>query len=375
MFGLIYLKKGTHIFKRARRIKKRGLKKYSGNAEKICEHIIEDCWDNKHKYFRVSTGNFPEFWSRDFSWVCESLIKLGFKKQVKQTLEYALEIFEKNNKITTTISLKQKPFDFPYYAPDSLASILKCLTLLKDKKPVNNHKNFLEKEIDRFYKTAIDKKTGLIRKDRYFSSMKDFSKRKSSCYDNCMAFIIQNSSEKLKLKNPLKKYDYEKLIMKNFWKNNHFLDDLSGKDYIAGDANLFPFWSGLIKDKKIMKKAFESIKKEKLDKPLPLRYTTKDKDVRFIFWDMLIKDYEKDVVWTHMGLPYVELTGIIDKKLQEEYIKKYRELIEKYHNFPEVLKPNMDPYENFFYFCDGSMIWCANYLWLSKNKEKIKDKK
>ncbi len=367
MDGLTYLKEGLRIFKR--RINKRKFKEYLGNDEEICKQIIDDCWDSENKYFRVSTGNFPEFWSRDFSWVCESLINLGFKKEVKQTMEYALNVFEKYNKITTTISPEQKAFDFPYYAPDSLASILKCLELLKDNKLVNNHKKFLEKETDRFYNTAIDKKTGLIRKDRYFSSMKDFSKRKSSCYDNCMAFIIQNSSENLKLKNPLKKYDYENLIMKNFWKNDHFLDDLSGKNYIAGDSNVFPFWSGLIKDKKIMKKAFETIRKEKLDQPVPLRYTTKDKEVRFIFWDLFIKDYEKDMVWTHMGPLYVKLTGKINKELQKEYIERYGLMIEKFSNFPEVLTPekkDYEPYKTLFYYCDESMIWCANYLWMAR---------
>src|SRR3989338_7040428 len=115
------LKEGLHIFSN----RFRAYKTYTGDAENIAKKIVASCWNGK--YFQVSCGNFPEFYMRDFAYVVQSLIQLGYKKEVSQTLAYALAHFQNEQRITTTITAKGKAIDIFGLAPDSLALLLRSL--------------------------------------------------------------------------------------------------------------------------------------------------------------------------------------------------------------------------------------------------------
>lgn len=364
MKWIILANEGLRMFKRSIRVKKHGLPKYKGNAKEICEQIIDVCWEKDKKYFRVSNANYPDFYCRDFGMVIDSLIKLGHKKKVYQSLEYALKCFSKHNKITTSINPEGKPFDFPTYAPDSLAFLLYSLDALGNEALIDEHRHFLNKEIYRFCNKVVEMNTGLVKKD-HFSSMKDYSIRKSSCYDLCMVFMVQKFAKKFALVNPLKKFNYKKLLIDNYWTGDYFLDDLSGKKYIAGDANVLPFWSGLIKDKKMLGKVLKTLQKHKLDKPFPLKYTREDnKEIDMHWLEIFAKDWEKHVVWLHLGYMYISVVKTYDKKKAKFYLKQYQKTIERFKNHLEVFEPNAKPYHSFYYYSSDSMIWAANYLGL-----------
>ncbi len=222
MLQLIWISEGMRYFFHSVRVKTCGYRRYSGDAESILKQIIEDCWDEDKQYFRVSTGHYKEFWTRDFGLVVEHLIKLGYKDKVRKTLEYALRIFKKHNKITTAITPSGIPYDFPCYAPDSLAYLTKCLAVLNDKRLINEYRIFLSRKILEYFDIVIDKETWLVRRDRQFSTMKDYSIRSSSCYDNCMTAMLKENIGKLGLENPFKNYNYKELIKKNFWRNSFF---------------------------------------------------------------------------------------------------------------------------------------------------------
>jgi len=372
MLRLIHIKEGLRFFKRSISVRRNGLKKYKGNSKEICKKILDDCYNKKKKYFQVSAGHFNLFYTRDFGWIVKSLLELGYKKEVKNTLEYALGIFEKHGRVRTTINPEGVGFDFPIYAVDSLPYMVYSLACLRDKKLVKRYKGFLEKEIRYFVEAVVDKKTGLVRKDKSFSSMKDYSKRVSSCYDNCMLYLLQKSCDKIGLKSLLKKYNYKKLIVDNFWTGEYFLDDLSGKDYVAGDANVFPFWTGVVDDKEMLRKVIASILRYKLDYSLPLKYTQdKNSNVDFILIELFAKGYERSTIWTHMGLLYLHVLGKSEKKLLLHYLEKYKENIMKYKTFLEVLREDGSPFRMSFYYSDEGMSWCANYLTLLK-KTKMK---
>ncbi|MBU1973843.1 MAG: hypothetical protein KKH52_00440, partial [Nanoarchaeota archaeon] len=219
-------------------------KRYKGNATEICRLIVNDCWNGR--FYQTSTHNFKQFWTRDFFWCCKSLLKLGFQKEVQQTLRYALNRFKKYNKITTTLTPRGSTYDFPTYAVDTLPSFIHCLRISKF--PYYDHKDFLNKEIQKFFRKVVDPETGLVNL-KHFSSMKDMSVRKSSCYDNCQVAMLAKDLTSMKLFNPFKKYNYPQLIKDHFWNGNYFFDDITRKDYVAGDANLFPFIFGIINDK------------------------------------------------------------------------------------------------------------------------------
>ena len=192
MKELTIIGQGIKIFLLSQRRKIFGFKQYRGNTHQICRSIIEDCWHEKEGFFSASAGHFNIFYIRDFGWCCESLLTLGYRDRVKKTLIFALKHYQKHGSLTTCITASGTCFDFPSYSIDSLPYLLRSLNLLGDKTLIQHFEPFLNKEISKFYDVAIDPKTGLVRENTYFSSMRDQVIRKSSCYDNCMAALLQS---------------------------------------------------------------------------------------------------------------------------------------------------------------------------------------
>lgn len=360
---LILFSEGMRVFKRRLRMKNGSFKEYSGNAESICRQIINDCYNHEENYFMTSTGHFRQYWSRDFGLCVLPLKQLGHQKKIVSTLDYALNIFRKNKRITTTITPDEKVLDIPTYAPDSLAYTLHSLAVANDKKLVKKYNGFLKKEVKKFFKIVIDKKSGLVKR-KHFSSMKDQSIRESSCYDNVMAAWVSANLDKLNLKNPLKKYDYKKIILELFWTKEGFIDDLSGSNIISGDANVFPYFTGLFDSKRMINTTIYNMRKRKLDNPLPLKYSIEKP--KFVWFEIFAKNYEYQNIWPMMGYPFIEVVSKVNKKLARDYLKKYSKMIEKHKTFLEVYTPDGKPYKSSFYYCDEGMLWAAMHLSLSK---------
>ena len=259
-----YLTEGARIFFTS--LKRRFIKtKYEGTPEQICQQIVKDCFNGR--YFQTSTGNFSQFWARDFGWCTASLLKLKYTDEVHQTLRYAINRYKKYKKITTTITPRGRAYDFPLEAVDSLPWLIHSIKISKFS--YHSHKGFLNRQIKIFFENFIDPHTGLVKPDLHVSSMKDFSVRKSSCYDNSLVAMLANDLKSMKLINPFVKFNYPMMIKKHFWNGEFFYDDLAKKNYVAGDANLFPFIFGIINDDKMLKSALNSIINAGLDKPFP----------------------------------------------------------------------------------------------------------
>ena len=212
---------------------------------------------------------------------------------------------------------------------------------------------------------VVDEKSGLV-KPQHFSSMKDLALRKSSCYDNCMVAFLFDNLKKCGLRRPLYtfRYNYTKIIKKHFWNGAYFYDDMAKKPYIAGDANIFPFYTGIFSDRKMLLSALEHIQLAGLDRPFPLKYTSRDAPVRFIWSEWFLHGYEKDAVWTHMALLYIELVRRVDVEKATFYMDAYRKVIETNKNYLEVFASHGRPFRTVFYLSDQGMLWAANYLTL-----------
>lgn len=365
MLSPIHALEGIRFFKRSISIRRGGIKRFQGSASEICQEITNRCWNGK--YFQTSLGHFCQFWTRDFGWCVPSLIKLGYRKEVILSLDYAMQRFQKSDGVFTTITPSGRPFDFPNYAPDSLAMLVHSLVEAKAEGLVREYRDYLNNEIERFFKHVIDPATGLVRSDKHFSSIKDYAKRSSCCYDNCMAGMLSKDVEVLGLNNPFKKWDYKKLLIDNFWKESHFVDDLSGNDFVTGDANLFPFWCGCVSSMQMFSKCLESIQAAGLDNPLPLRYYHKKiKEQDMLTIEIFAKNYERDTIWMHLGLLFMHIIKALDLDLVRRYIEGYRGVIENLGTFPELLNEDLTPYKSLFYYADEGMLWASIYLDLVK---------
>ncbi len=299
------------------------------------------------------------FWSRDFAFCVDALLKQKYSKQVKSTLAYALEKYEKAGRVTTSITPDHVPYDFPNYAVDSLPLLLYSLRAANAKQLVKKHKKFLEHEIEKFQLEVLAE-NGMVRTDRYFSSMKDYSLRQSSCYDNSMAALLQKEAKTLGFKYPIKA-NYKKLLKDELWTGEYFLDDVSGKYHVAGDANTFPFWTGVITDKSMMRSAFAAVQRSDLDKPFPLRYTSNAK-VKMRKESWLTPNYERNSVWLHMGPLFMNLMKKVDRQQYIEYRVTYHRIVEHYGTLLEVYTPEGKPYKSLFYMTDEGMLWAANLI-------------
>ncbi|MEK6950255.1 MAG: hypothetical protein AABX13_00840 [Nanoarchaeota archaeon] len=334
-------------------------KQYAGNAQEICQQIVNDCWNGQ--FFQTSTSNFCQFWTRDFGFCTAALLKLGYQQEVRQTLKYALHRFYGAGKITTAITPQGKPFDFPRMAVDSLPWLIHSLRLTKF--PIYQYTDFLNQQILKFVEHVVNPYTGLVQGDQHFSSMKDYALRQSSCYDNCMlAMLTRDLREMKELSNLLRKYDYHSLLRQHFWNGKYFYDDLAKQNYVAGDANVFPFLLDIINDEEMLHSALREIQQAGLDAPFPLKYTASRKKVKFIWEELFVRNYEGNTIWTHLGPLYIKIVQQIDKEKAEQYKQKYTEWIEREGNYREVFRENGKPFRTPFYSADQGMLWAANYL-------------
>ncbi|MFH0978083.1 MAG: hypothetical protein V1837_02150 [Candidatus Woesearchaeota archaeon] len=351
------ISEGLRIFHYSMCKKMLGIPSYKGNSEQICQEIIKRCWTGS--YFMTSSGHFCQFYTRDFAWCTRPLIRLGHKESVHKTLGYALSRFSKKKKVTVAISPGGNAFDFPTYAVDSLPYLIYSLVESNEEELAEQYRTFLEKELERFVSLVVDKKTGLV-KQGHFSSAKDHSIRQSSCYDTTMVALLSSNLDKLGLNNPLKRYDYKKLIIKNYWNGHAFMDDMSKNAVISGDANVFPFWCGTINDKERLTSSINTLKTIGLDKPLPLKYTSSRQNT--ISMDVLTPNFQGDTIWTYLGLLFINNVSKVDPRMALYYLVKYGRLIEEQGNLLEVLDPQGRPYSSAFYLTDDSMLWASIYL-------------
>jgi len=287
-------------------------------------------------------------------------MKLGYEKEVKKTLQYALNIYSKHRTLTTTITKDAKPLHMFEYSPDSLPMLLRSLRQAKAHDLAKTYEPFIEEQTRWYLNNVMDEKTNLVNNNKW-SSMKDNFRRFSSCYDNSMLAMLSDELDILKLANPFKTFKIKQKMREALWSGQYFYDDSKKKRYISGDANTFPYWCGVFKDPKMFAKSLESIQKAGLDKPWPLKYTRVK--MRSVFpMNILLPDYEQDTIWMHLGLCFLDVVKKHDEKLFMEYYHKYTELIEKHGTFLELYDKAGKPYKRRLYITDEGMIWAAKYL-------------
>jgi len=367
---LIYFSEGWRILKRSIDVRMNGTYRFRGNAQEICEKAVDRCWNAQHKFFQTSSGHFNQFWTRDFGFCAEALANLGYKGNLISTLKYALGIFSGRNKITTTITPGHYPYDMPKLSADSLPLLVRAVKYT-DPNLLAEYESFFLSQINHYFDEVFDKSTCLVRADTYFSSIKDYTKRRSSAYDNCMLAMLKNDLRELDFYNPFSDFDIKSAIEKNLWNGRYFYEDLDRKNIVTGDANVFPFWTGVFDDKKMFNSCLREIKKSRLDRPFPLRYSRfREKTSDTTIYELLAGDYERDTIWAHLGMCFLEALKMFSmKKDLKKYTGQYAKIIEQNSNFLEVFDSHGEPFKTLVYHADEGMLWAGMYLNLAgKNK-------
>ncbi len=364
MLKPIHLKEGVRMFLRSLKVRKNGFHKYTGSAKEIAQKIVDDCWNGK--YYQTSTGHFSQFWTRDFGFCAESLVKLGYRSRVIKTLDYALDKFQRYGRITTTISQSGKPYDFPTYSADSLPLLVHALVVSDAKELFKKYNKFLIDQLQYYIEKVFDPITSLVKENVHFSSIKDYAVRSSSTYDNSMLAMLKHDMMGFGSYNPLKSFEIELAIKKNLWNGKYFYDDLSRKKHVTGDANIFPFWCNVFKTldtKDMLRLCIESIEENLLDDPFPLKYfSLTDGEHKMLSIHFLVKDYETNSIWLHMGLIYLQILKKHDIEKYHKHIKRITSLIEEHGTLLEVFRSDGSIFMTPFYISDEGMLWAAIYL-------------
>lgn len=348
---------GFRMFRRRLRVSKKGTRRYTGIASQMCNQIVDDCWNGT--YLSTSTGHFSGFYIRDFGWVVQALVDNGFGREAIQTIEYALKQYE-SQRLTTTISPKGHCFDVFTYAPDSLAWLLYTLRVVNRPKIVETYRSFLQDEITKFQTLCLDEDTGLITTKKYFSSIKDHAKRYSATYDNWMYALIAREAKTLGFQGLPSPTSIVSAIIKSRWTGSFFCDDAKSQQFSA-DANVFPFWLGLLRDSQKWNSIVKTITTRSIDNPVGLAYGSTDSH-KHNFAHRLAENYEGTARWMHLGLLYLDTLRMQSSKNYTTVLEKTKSFISRDRNVLEVYNTYGSLFKTMFYQADEGMIWAAILL-------------
>ncbi|MBI2147742.1 hypothetical protein HYU19_04685 [Candidatus Woesearchaeota archaeon] len=359
---LNYIPIAKRMLERKKGVLANGFHQYDGDTVEICRDILDDCWTGTH--LKASNGHFQDFWTRDFCFCVRSLLKIKNKDRVIQTLKYAIGVFEQHGVVTTTISSEGMPSDFPQESADSLPLLVRAIRLA-DPGLMQQHEQFFLDQIQAYYDRVFDPVASMVTTRRFFSSIKDLTLRYSSTYDNCMLAMLKDDLEAMGFFNPFKEYDIRSAIMENLWNGDYFYEDTRKKPIVTGDANVFPFWTGVVHSREMFASCLRQIQKARLDIPFPLKYSSEKETISNTVWfEPLAGRYERNAIWMHLGLCFLEVVQKYHDFFFREYLKKYTALIEQHKTMLEVFDPDGKPLQERFYITDEAMSWAAMYLGL-----------
>jgi len=295
---------------------------------------------------------------------------MGMKEELRRSLTWALDVYERAGRVTTTIFPGERPVDIYVYGSDSLPFLVYSLRVIEAGDLVDRHRAFLQTEVYRFYKLLIDPETGMVTRKRTFAEPKDCMKKSSSTFSNAMLAFLGTELDMLGgFRIPFDHRGFDLKLRQVFWRGDHFIDDLSGEDLISGDANTWPFWLGVVKDDAMLRSALGALEREGLARPFPLRYFSRRLAHREHFFPRIFTpNYQGDTVWPQVGMVYIELMAKVDRARAIGYLQAYGGLIEREGNFLEIHRPDGRPYRGRFgiYRADEGIIWAAMYLDLAE---------
>ena len=353
----------------------RGHTRRSGTAAEIVESGIDATWNGRS--FTASPGHFNTFWVRDMCFSAPALARLGGRHadRLRQSLAWALQGWDQRRRhITTTFHKFDHPADVYDYGVDSLPLFMSALRAAGATDLVQRHRRWLEREIDHFVERVVDPATGLVRRDRKFSAHRDTVINRSNAYGNSMVALLAKTlaetTDEFGLPNPLARFfpdgDWGGLLRRHFWMPERgWYRDSIGEDDTTGEANVWPFWTGVEQSPEILAAALDTLEREGYTSPYPLRYETVRRPQREVWLTrLLLPDYQGSSVWTSLGAMYLALLARIDPHKASRETARYSEWIERDGTYWEVLDERGRCWVGRHRLMVGeeSMLWGAIFL-------------
>jgi hypothetical protein len=326
----------------------RGHTRRLGSAADIVEAGIDATWNGRS--FTASPAHFNTFWVRDMCFSAPALARLGGRHAARlhASLGWALAGWDRRGRhITTTFHAFDHPADVYDYGVDSLPLFIGALRAAGAKDLVERHRAWLEREIDYFVERVMDPATGLVRADRKYSAHRDTVTNRSNAYGNSMVALLAKTlaetSDEFGLPNPLARHfpdgDWGRLLREHFWMADRgCYRDAIGDDATTGEANVWPFWTGVEECPETLAAALGTLQRDGYTHPYPLRYETARRPEREVWLTrFLLPDYQGSSVWTSLGAMYLSLLVRVDALKADHETGRYRDWIERDGTYWEVL--------------------------------------
>jgi len=358
----------------------RGHHRHEGTAEQILAAGLERCWTGR--YLTASPGTYRQFWTRDTGFAAPALVRLGgpWPERLLLTLEWAIRSWRgRGSHVTTTISpFRAMPVNLFDYGVDSLPLLMASLRSLVESAPENvaaratalveANRDWLSAEVEHYGRTVVDPTTGLVRTDRHFSAHRDTFRNRSTTYGNTMVALLARTVFETGWVPGRLSWSFEggwgAHLRRNFWLGDRFRDRL-GSDETSGEANVWPFFAGVVEDREMLTAALAMLQREGFATPHPLRFATRhgDADLLFVFrlWSA---DYQTTTAWTSLGSIYLSLLREVDPAAAAAELEKMQAMIERDGTFWEVIGPRGGPWRSRsrLSISDVSMLWGAILL-------------
>lgn len=347
-----------------------GHRRHEGDAETILRACVDRCWTGKH--LTASPGHYKQFWTRDIGFSSPAIARLSptDRERLHTSLEWAIRRWQRHgSRITTTIhQLAHWPSDLFDYGVDSLPLFVAALRAAEADDLVAEHRDWLADEVRHYVDRVVDPMTGLVRSDRRFSAHRDTFFNSSNLYGNTMVALLAKSIAETGWADDLLGHhfggDWSSLLMERFWTGTVFRDRLDS-DETSGEANVWPFYAGIVNDQAVMKTAFGALFELGYTDPFPVRYDVTARPDRMVpIQRFLAGDYQTTAIWTSLGSMYLSLLREVDPAAAARGISALSAVIERDGTFWEVLDSagNCWRSRNRFAIGEEAMLWGAVFL-------------
>jgi hypothetical protein len=344
----------------------RGHRRHAGDAVTVLRAVVTSCRDGSH--LDASGGHFRQFWTRDFGFSAPALVRLGEGPMVDSSLEWALGAWERRGRVTTTIFPGRRPADVWDYGVDSLPLLLRALRAAPSgERLVARHGAFLAAEVRRFGETVIDPATGWVRDDRPFSTHRDTVRTGANAYAHAMVALLEGELRETGWFPPPFAPGAADRLVAGFWRGDHFAEGRAGtaeEAQVTGDANVVPFWLGVVPDDLGAGPMLARLEQEGLARPLPLRYAAGRSRHEDRLQGALLPDYQGSAIWTSLGLMTLDVMDRLGAPGADAAIARYAALVERDGTLWEVLADDLRPYRGRLglWRADEAMLWAAILL-------------
>lgn len=340
----------------------RGPRRFGGEAAAICRAIVDACWTGE--VFVASAGHFRQAWTRDLGFAAASLVRIGERERFVAALAWLLDAFARAGRVTTTVFPGRRARDVWTYGVDSLPLLLHSLQVAGAEDLVARHAVWLAREVERFGRTVVDPRTGLVRDDRCFSTHRDTVRTRSNAYANAMLALLDRILRSTGwFASPVPSGATERFVDR-FWRGDRFVDRADG-DEVTGDATVVPFFFGIVPDDLGLRAALAAAEQVGLADPLPLRYAARrDPRTEDPVQGWFVPDYQGTAIWTSLGAMYLVLLRRADPAAAAPLLAAYRRRIEADGTLWEVFSAEagvLRPYRGRLglFVADEGMLWAA----------------